>query len=91
MINDEMIAYMAASAVSKEQLRQIRELEELYSAERVGSKLSREGVKLLSRINAMYEHRMTQIVPEVVRAERAFTESAHRHYANSLIKGNEIL
>lgn len=53
-----------------ENLSTIRSVEALYQDCIVDLKVSRVGMKFLSRINDLYEHRMNNLVPENRRAHR---------------------
>ena len=53
-----------------ENLSTIRSVEALYQDSIVDLKVSRVGMKFLSRINDLYEHRMNNLGPENRRAHR---------------------
>lgn len=49
----------------------IRATEILLGLNMEGSKVLREGMKLMAKIDALYEHRMNNLIPEVVRTKKA--------------------
>lgn len=57
---------------SEANLASIRELESEKDACTVNGRLTRDGVKLLARIESAYEFRMGEIVPSVAAAKRAY-------------------
>ncbi|UYD60285.1 hypothetical protein OPFAMLBM_00286 [Aeromonas phage avDM12-TAAL] len=76
------------------QLQSIRKIEVEKDAHTVNGKLSREGVKILNRLDDIYAHRMNVTVPELAQAKRDFYNASLEHMESTLtiLKGrkNEI-
>ncbi|AAQ17777.1 hypothetical protein Aeh1ORF115c [Aeromonas phage Aeh1] len=69
------------------QLECIRAIEIEKQAQTVNGKLSRDGVKLLNRLDDLYMHRMNVVVPEVAQAKRDFYNAACAEMEMKIIKG----
>ncbi|AUE22651.1 hypothetical protein Ah1_00110 [Aeromonas phage Ah1] len=69
------------------QLECIREVEIEKQAQTENGKLSRDGVKILNRLDDLYMHRMNVVVPELAQAKRDFYNVACAEMEMRILKG----
>lgn len=69
------------------QLNCIRAIELEKQAQTENGKLSRDGIKILNRLDDLYMHRMNVIVPELAQAKRDFYNAACAEMEMRILKG----